>query len=78
MPFVGVLEPRPELHPNPGEIAEVLEYSLDELVEAETTVEWRRDRGVYRGYAYEMGDHTIWGATAMILRSFLELTRETT
>jgi 8-oxo-dGTP pyrophosphatase MutT (NUDIX family) len=78
VPFVGVLEPRPELRPNPGEIAEVLEYSLDELVAAETAVEWRRERGVYRGYAYEMGDHTIWGATAMILRSFLELTRETT
>lgn len=74
VPFVGVLEPRPELRPNPGEIAEVLEYGLDALVEAETTVEWKRDRGVYRGYAYEMGDHTIWGATAMILHAFLELT----
>jgi 8-oxo-dGTP pyrophosphatase MutT (NUDIX family) len=73
VPFVGVLEPRPELRPNPGEIAEVLEYRLDALVEAETTVEWRRDRGVYRGYAYEMGEHTIWGATAMILHAFLEL-----
>jgi len=72
VPFVGILEPRPELRPNPGEIAEVLEYPISELVEAETTVEWRRDRGVYRGYAYEMGEHTIWGATAMILRALLE------
>jgi 8-oxo-dGTP pyrophosphatase MutT (NUDIX family) len=78
VPFVGVLERRPELRPNPGEIAEVLEYGFDELVDAETTVEWRRERGVYRGYAYEMDDHTIWGATAMILHSFLELARERT
>ena len=75
VPFVGMLEPRPTLHPNDGEIAEVLEYGFDELVAAETTVEWRRERGVYRGYAYEMGDHTIWGATAMILHAFLRLVR---
>ena len=75
VPFVGLLEPRPLLRPNEGEIAEVLEYPLDALVAAETTVEWRRERGVYRGYAYEMGDQTIWGATAMILHAFLELAR---
>ena len=74
VPFVGVLEPRPQLRPDPGEIAEVLEFGFEELLEAETTVEWRRERGVYRGYAYEMGDHTIWGATAMILHAFLEAT----
>jgi 8-oxo-dGTP pyrophosphatase MutT (NUDIX family) len=75
VPFVGVLDPRPELRPNPGEIAEVLEYPVEALIDAETAVEWRRDRGVYRGYAYEMDDHTIWGATAMILHSFLDLIR---
>ena len=75
VPFVGILDPRPVLRPNPGEIAEVLEYPLTALVAAETTVEWRRERGTYRGYAYEMGDHTIWGATAMILHAFLERAR---
>jgi 8-oxo-dGTP pyrophosphatase MutT (NUDIX family) len=73
VPFVAVLAPGASLRPNPGEIAEVLTYPLDELIAAETKVEWRRDRGVYRGYAYEMGDHTIWGATAMILRTLLEI-----
>jgi predicted CoA-binding protein/8-oxo-dGTP pyrophosphatase MutT (NUDIX family) len=73
VPFVGVLAPEASFRPNPGEIAEVLTYSLDDLVAAETEVEWRRDGGVYRGYAYEMGDHTIWGATAKILRSLLEI-----
>jgi hypothetical protein len=27
------------------------------------------------GQAYEMGDHTIWGATAKILGSLLEIVR---
>lgn len=73
VPFVGVLAVRPPLRPNPGEIAEVLEFSLDELRGAERLVEWRRDRGVYRGYAYDVRGHTIWGATGGILHSLLEI-----
>jgi 8-oxo-dGTP pyrophosphatase MutT (NUDIX family) len=77
VPFVGVLEDRPAFRPSAAEIAEVLEYPLEDLASAETDVEWVRDGGVYRGYAYDMGDHTIWGATARILHSFLEIVRET-
>jgi 8-oxo-dGTP pyrophosphatase MutT (NUDIX family) len=73
VPFVGLLDPRPPFHPNVGEIAEVLEFPLDALVAAETEVEWRREGEVFRGYAYEMGDHTIWGATARILHALLEI-----
>jgi 8-oxo-dGTP pyrophosphatase MutT (NUDIX family) len=75
VPFVGVLDGRPALRPNEAEIAEVLEFPVDALAAAETEVEWRRERGVYRGHAYPMGEHTIWGATAKILHSFLDLVR---
>lgn len=73
VPFVGLLAGRPRYRPNRGEIAEVLEYGLVELAAAETDVEWVRDGARYRGYAYEMGRNTIWGATARILHSLLEL-----
>jgi len=73
VPFVGALADRPTMRPNRGEIAEVLEYPLDALAAAETEVEWTREGGVYRGYAYDMGSHTIWGATATILHSLLDL-----
>jgi 8-oxo-dGTP pyrophosphatase MutT (NUDIX family) len=73
VPFVGLLAGRPAFRPNPGEIAEVLEYPLEALAGAEHEVEWSRADVVYRGYAYEMGDHTIWGATARIVHSFLEI-----
>jgi 8-oxo-dGTP pyrophosphatase MutT (NUDIX family) len=75
VPFVGILDPRPTMRPNPNEIAEVLEYPIAALDVAERHVEWRRDGAVYRGYAYDMDGHTIWGATAMILHSLLELIR---
>jgi 8-oxo-dGTP pyrophosphatase MutT (NUDIX family) len=72
VPFVGVLSVRPELSPNAAEIAEVLEYTIEELTAAEGIVEFPRGRHVYRGFAYEMGPNTIWGATAMILHEMLE------
>lgn len=75
IPFVGMLERRPALTPNVEEIAEVLEFPLEGLAEAQTEVEWRRDGHVYRGYAYDMGEHTIWGATARILQSLIDIVR---
>jgi 8-oxo-dGTP pyrophosphatase MutT (NUDIX family) len=72
VPFVGLLKD-PVLRPNPGEIAEVLSYPLEALVAAESEVEWQLEGGIYRGHAYDMGTHTIWGATARILHNLLEI-----
>ena len=72
VPFVGVLADRPVLTPNEAEIAEVLEYTIEELAAAEGIVEFPRDGHVYRGFAYEMGSNTIWGATAKILHEMIE------
>ena len=79
VPFVGMLSARPAFTPNTDEIAEVLEYPLARLAEAESEVELPQGDHVYQGYAYEMEDHTIWGATARILHSLFEaLPRELT
>ena len=43
VPFVGVVSAAPVFTPSEAEIAEVLSYPLDELMAAETTVEWPRD-----------------------------------
>jgi 8-oxo-dGTP pyrophosphatase MutT (NUDIX family) len=75
MPFVGVLPPRPAFTPNAGEIAEVLQYPLSELAVAEREVELPRGDHVYRGFAYEMQDNTIWGATAFILHNLIAIVR---
>ncbi|MEX2275840.1 MAG: CoA pyrophosphatase [Actinomycetota bacterium] len=76
VPFAGWLATRPSMHPDPGEIAEVLEFPISALVEAEASVEWQLSDGhVYRGWAYEVDGRTIWGATAAILHTFLALVR---
>jgi 8-oxo-dGTP pyrophosphatase MutT (NUDIX family) len=73
-PWVGVIS-CPQLVPNPGEIAEVLEVPLARLQEPGA----RRDqRFIRRGLmsispAYDVGPHVVWGATARILASLLDL-----
>ena len=76
VPFVGMLRPGPTFAPNAGEIAEVLQYPLVRLADAEREVELPRGDHVYRGFAYEMQDNTIWGATAFILHSLIEIVRK--
>jgi 8-oxo-dGTP pyrophosphatase MutT (NUDIX family) len=70
-PIVGLVAARPELHPNPDEVAAVLLFSLDELRAAHGMRRLVR-RGVpLRTPTYEMGEHMIWGATARILGDLL-------
>jgi 8-oxo-dGTP pyrophosphatase MutT (NUDIX family) len=73
VPYVGLLNPSVELHPDAGEIAEVLELPVsDLLVPGLRRTEKRFYRGAERDvYFYDVGRHTIWGATARILSNLL-------
>lgn len=71
VPYVARLGSRPELKPNPMEVAEVLELPLDRLAAVE-----RRERGVWEGapyemYVYEMDGQVVWGLTGRILHHLL-------
>lgn len=73
-PFVGWVDGHAALRPNPAEVAEILEVPVTELTES-----IRRSAGFVHGgrdyptEAWIWKGHVIWGATARILRSFLEL-----
>ncbi len=75
VPFVALAEIHPAFTPDPGEIAEVLEYPLTRLIPAEREVAFPRGDHVYRGFAYDMDGNTIWGATAKILHELIEVLR---
>jgi 8-oxo-dGTP pyrophosphatase MutT (NUDIX family) len=72
-PVVGWLERKPELRPNPAEVAEVLEIPLADL-----TDDIRREPGFFHGEqtypteAWVWKDYVIWGVTARLLRLLLE------
>jgi len=73
VPYVGLLDPSVELRPDAGEIAELLEVPVSELlVPGLRRTEKRFYRGAERDvYFYDVGRHTIWGATARILSNLL-------
>ena len=72
-PFVGVLDGRPELRPDPAEVDTVLDVPISELLADGVFREerwdlWEPDRSVY---FFDLPDETVWGATARILTAFL-------
>ena len=78
VPYVGLLDPSVEFHPDAGEIAELLEIRVSDLLVPGLR---RTEKWFYRGaerdvYFYDVGNHTIWGATARILSNLLSVISE--
>jgi 8-oxo-dGTP pyrophosphatase MutT (NUDIX family) len=74
-PFVGFFPYPYPFRTSPIEIAELIEVPVSHLLTEECFGE-REVMGMDRKevvYAYEYGDHIIWGATARILKQFLDL-----
>jgi 8-oxo-dGTP pyrophosphatase MutT (NUDIX family) len=74
-PFVGMIEPGTSFRPNPAEVDEVIELSLDDLVSG-----YERKRLIRRGVpirtpTYTVRGNMIWGATARIVSELIERLR---
>jgi 8-oxo-dGTP pyrophosphatase MutT (NUDIX family) len=73
VPFVGLLRRDPAFTPNAEEIADVLEFPLSDLMAAASEREFEHEGVKYLTQVFEMEGNVIWGATARILWSFLDL-----
>jgi len=74
-PFVGFFPYPYPFKVSPIEIAELIEVPLSSLLDEKCfgereIIQGDRQRIVY---TYQHGNHTIWGATALILKQFLDL-----
>jgi 8-oxo-dGTP pyrophosphatase MutT (NUDIX family) len=74
-PFVGYARRRPTFDPDPTEVAELLEVPLALLLDPATR---REEDWTWRGAElhvpfYAVGEHKVWGATAIVLAEFLAL-----
>jgi len=70
-PFVGIVSGDEPLIANPQEVASILHFGIEELVDSYAMRRLVR-RGVpIRTPTFDMGRHMIWGATARILADFL-------
>lgn len=73
--FVYTLERRPELHPDPREVAGALWIPLDRLLHPESAVRYRyRGMGPFAGIEHD--GRTVWGLTLGILQGFAEVIGE--
>ena len=74
-PIVAFLPTRPHLTPSDGEVARILEVSVEELLDGEhfVTTERTRDGLSFVVPAFRIDGVEIWGATAMVLAEFLTL-----
>ncbi len=79
-PVVGFMHPPFEVKPQPEEVADVFEVPLSFLLEPANCARHAREyRGELRHYwAFPYGERYIWGATAAMLRGFVEILREET
>lgn len=74
-PFVVYSPQRPTFHPDPKEVAELLDVPLHLFLDPATR---REEDWTWRGAPlhvpfYSVGEHKVWGATAIILAEFLTL-----
>jgi 8-oxo-dGTP pyrophosphatase MutT (NUDIX family) len=74
-PIVGIFPYPYPFNTSPIEIAELIEVPLSFLLAEENYHEQEINRmgGREMVFAYQYGKHTIWGATARILKQFLDL-----
>ena len=74
-PIVASAEERQLLRPADGEVAQILEVGLEELLDPSSLTEIERvgDGRRLVTPAFRVGEHEIWGATAMALAEFLSL-----
>jgi 8-oxo-dGTP pyrophosphatase MutT (NUDIX family) len=73
VPFVGLLHTDPRFTPNDAEIAEILEFPLATLIDVGTERWFEREGLRFQTHVFEVDGKVVWGATARILRSFLDL-----
>lgn len=76
-PYVGFVEAPPTLTVNEGEIDEVLTVAVSRLLAIEEAVEYELPTGErWRGFAYPLADHTIWGATGRMVHTLLAVVEQ--
>jgi 8-oxo-dGTP pyrophosphatase MutT (NUDIX family) len=76
VPFVGLLGSPPDLFAAEAEIKEIIRVDLARLATTEEPMELPRADGTrWKGWAYPVDDHMIWGATGLMVHSFLEVLR---
>lgn len=76
--FVAFTPERPSVTPEPGEVVEIIEASLELIVDEKSVAEEEWEIRGYKGSVpfFNVNGHKVWGATAMMLGEFVEMLRQ--
>ncbi|RZJ65167.1 MAG: CoA pyrophosphatase [Flavobacterium sp.] len=77
-PFLGYSEQELIFTPDPREVAGIIEVSVDDFLDDATVVGMTRDTSYATEInvpGFKIGEHVVWGATAMILSEFKEVVK---
>lgn len=77
-PFVGFLEEKPELQPNPAEVKEAFAIPLQNLINGKNfkKEQWNLSHTSFHVPFWTVHDVPLWGATAMMMSELLVLYKE--
>ena len=77
-PYIGFLDQKPKLIPNPAEVAEAFSTSIEGLIGEQNFVEkeWQLSNSHFLVPHWTIHEVPLWGATAMIMSELLELYKE--
>jgi 8-oxo-dGTP pyrophosphatase MutT (NUDIX family) len=71
-PFVGIVQPGRTWRPQATEVAQVLEFTVADLIAGHEMQRLLRKGVPIKTPTYTVDGHLVWGATARILQSLLE------
>jgi 8-oxo-dGTP pyrophosphatase MutT (NUDIX family) len=71
-PFVGLVEPGQVWRPQAAEVAQVLEFTIADLIAGHEMQRLLRKGVPIKTPTYTVDGHLVWGATARILQSLFE------
>jgi 8-oxo-dGTP pyrophosphatase MutT (NUDIX family) len=75
-PFVGTIDYKPDFLPQEAEVAEVVEFSVDDLADVRLRGQKKiklSSGSVVETPYFDLHGKIVWGATAMIISEFLEV-----
>jgi hypothetical protein len=72
-PFVGKIPYPYNFKINRNEVSEIIMAPLEELKKSPKTGYVMKNSEPYPVYYYELPNHVIWGATARIIKNFIEI-----
>ena len=75
IPHIGVIKQQPKFFPNPDEVRSLIPVTISSLLKLKQDIrEFPTSYGLLQAPYFALKGHAVWGATAMMISEFREMT----